>query len=125
MPAKPILKVNFFSLPFRIPEATHDGGSSNYDAGIGRKYEIGQPRNGGHSFESDAKVLFKHAHQFMPLSHRPVVIHTIGKAHPGIDLILNPEKIRGAYEEAAHVDFPNILASSDKNDAASMTRPTA
>ena len=125
MPTKPILKVNFFSLPFGIPEATHDGGSSDHDTGIGRKYEIGQPGNGSHAFEHDAKILFKHAYQFMPLSHRPSMIHVIGKPHPGIDLILNSEKIRRTDKNAAHVVLPNSLASSERNDAASMTRPTA
>ncbi len=125
MLTKPMLKVNFFSLPFRIPEATHDGGSSDHDAGIGRKYEIGQPGNGRHSFEDDAKILFKHAYQFMPLSHRPSMIHVIGQSHPGIDLILNSEKIRRTDKNAAHVALPNSLASSERNEAASMTRPTA
>lgn len=41
VPTKPILEVSLFSLPLRIPEATHDGGSSDYDAGIRRKDEIG------------------------------------------------------------------------------------
>src|SRR5689334_7859324 len=64
-------------------------------------------------------------HQVLPLSYRPGMLHRVLPVHPRIDLVVNPIEVGRADQQAGHPFQPRFRARSRRNDAASITSPTA
>ncbi len=49
------------------------------------------------------------------------MVDSVAEAHPRINLILDPEKIRWADQESAHSRLSNVLPYSERYEIVSMT----
>src|SRR5512146_603105 len=122
---KPALEIGLFPLPFRIAETAGNSSLSHDHSRIGGKHQIREPWRRLHSFQYDSDLFLEDFHQSMPLPDGLLRIDNIRPTHPGIDFVVDAEIIRRTDQQPAHPLHPNSLATSRRNDAASMTNPTA
>src|SRR6266850_6592053 len=53
------------------------------------------------------------------------MVDRVFAVHPWIDFVVDPEVVRRADKQVGHPFQPTVRARSRRNDAASITRPTA
>src|SRR5690349_24383602 len=117
--------MGLFALPFGIAETAGNGFAADHHTRVRREHQIGQPSNGRHPLEHRAHFVLQHVQQPTPLSDSGLWIYAVDFTHPWIDFVVDAEIVGRTHQQSTHEWAPSSRATSRKNDAASITSPTA